>query len=1491
VPQDGNNNAPHPHRGGALDDHPELSAVIPESADSYRTPRSSPRAVIPRLPSSKSAPPTAMAAMLQPSPSQEAFRALTRAESFHGFTGGDTQPMDTQIYRDYTESMYKPSTSTPPRKKVLNLAVSPGGRFSTYDATTLGTLGTDKTPRTLADGDAGFVDLAWPSESPAPQSPSSNYEELLASPQTQFQVPELPQKAVMPETPAMAGHKRTRSGEILASGDSTAKKTPGFSQLFGAVPQRGPAMSASQLFAQTQAPSSPALDLPRSDPIASRPSPHIERNTGRSSPQMTTSSPAAYMHARPASSGAIEPRERYRSMRESQEQRAARLREELSTVVSQIRDFDDDSQELGPRRMQRAISDQTLYSNRNTSRPGSRPASGRKPQAVIDLVTPGTTRKLGRVEFDDLSDDDEGEEDGMLMNEDDHADGGVEGAADDVYDEFGQTVLRSQRDDGDDEDLNDDDGGVQVDDDGDPADVGKPDDARLEEDKDGTAHLPLVRGLLSVTATQLSAVKDSQPGRTNNASQHGTRHTGQQSSMSSFVPGSQYAGKTSQDQAHLRNTPAQKTGSSEPEAIERVPSSPPLPEGHAIPVGSLGASGPRQSVLTRPQPGPDSEKQTAAEQEIPDSDLAEAPKSIKIPSAVPTLSRGDSNSLQAPFSTARAHQSFSGQSPWKNELAAEKPPLKAFASQASRPSIESPFRSAGIRKFTDIAADPRPSASAESQVDIDSLLNGVITTEDQEFMEAISSPVQEQPTKRRRLNHTRSSKSESVFTSPIRHSRYASVRMQQLEAEPAALEVEVPKDPITIHDLNREAEAAAAVPTSNTSKDNEPIHSTPDDPEPLRGTNESVKRREEAGAHAVSQLLSGRRKSVKYVKRHPSKLAGNRRKSLATSALPEEKSKESANDASRPKLKLKLSGSAKERPREGEEPEPEPRKFDEGSTESGKNERRASRTTDAPQPDAAAASSTDGLLAPVSASPPAAERRILALWKGTTNSFYPATWLGSSLDGKSYKVRFDDCNITNLDAQHVRAFDLRVGDNIKVDLAGMRKESWIIKDFGLVAQTDDERVQGTDMHGHVTVILQAKPTARNSLPAKDADVQRQQGEREILVEHVYLTHSMWPSFASRKFNPPAGVPRAPENGTRLVTPSAGIQTPLETPISRSRRLTIPSTKAKESRQRPSHLRDESVASSNSRFGAGIFSGMAFAISYGSNENEKAEITRNIERNGGIILEGGFEELFELPDFDDSSETPTKRSPTKHRSDDAALRLKPQFEDLGFVALIADRHSRRAKYVQALALGLPTLSGRWITDCLNATEANGTTKVLPSWTTYLLPAGESAYLNGAVRSRTLLGYDADNAKQADTMANRSLLLNGDGVLIVASKRTKAVWERRKAYAFLTLALGAGSVKRVNDLTEAKGLVNAGLSADSGGEGGWKWIYVDGTIAEASVALFGKNGVAGAKKRKRGEDVGMQVRSPAGQLMSATDGLVKVVNDEFVVQSLILGRLVE
>ena len=243
--------------------------------------------------------------------------------------------------------------------------------------------------------------------------------------------------------------------------------------------------------------------------------------------------------------------------------------------------------------------------------------------------------------------------------------------------------------------------------------------------------------------------------------------------------------------------------------------------------------------------------------------------------------------------------------------------------------------------------------------------------------------------------------------------------------------------------------------------------------------------------------------------------------------------------------------------------------------------------------------------------------------------------------------------------------------------------------------------------------------------------------------------------------------------------------------------------------------------------------MAFAVTVDTkSEMKREDIERLIQLHGGRLLDTGFEELFDLPAALFSPDAATGTSTM------AALRPTASAQRLGFTALIADAHSRRQKHVHALALNLPILHYAWLRDSVAAGTA------LP-WPAYLLPAGASARLGGAVRSRALAPYGPrdEMARLEMVLERRELLLDRARVLAVVGK----VDERRRAYLFLCVALGAAEIARVRDVGAAKARL---------GEV-WDWVYAD----------------VGSDK----------VKTALGQKAA-------VLDDEIVVQSLIWGSLV-
>jgi hypothetical protein len=1175
-------------------------------------------------------------------------------------------------------------------------------------------------------------------------------------------------------------------------------------------------------------------------------------------------------------------------MKESQEERDRRLRAEKDASRDELQDdSDDDTQQdiLRSKQLCRSRSEQALKEAASVSAPSRgvwMPSSTKK--SVVDLVTPATTRR--RVPFDDILEEAEDETQVELPDdssnnhhheEDEHAAASQyddDQYDDDQYDELQEKVIRSQSNFQVDEDDNESfmgsiqENGVEVPNDDEPLeDTQDPDNVESTDEE----HDDLRDSHGEVRDTQRSTIADSQPlahAHDAHAAQPTPTPHGHHSSMASFIPGSQYTGKTSQDQAFLKTShPSQlRVAASQ---VEKVPSSPPLPR------ASVDIAEHRTDKHRARQES--TREDSATPQEVPDSDAAEIVAG-KPPLENRTTGLGEEESNNpVPFSTAQTHVSASMRSPTKSFVAPS--PLRAFRSQ----QIETPRKA-----FSDIVNGPEASASFDFD-DVEGIMAGVMTKEDEDVLAVLASP----RAKRRKANHSNptssSLRSGHATSDPNLHEQSDTSRTVQ-DSEPdfarpaipakkhgeievlpesvatSEMEGTIPEsehDPVPLESREpvlRDRPNKANVLPGALRKDSEKARSSPP---------ASIEQREDAGSRHVAELISTTRSSTPASKKGKLKTFGRaaRRKSDRAGTKNWRARSRHADDVD------ELGSGEVDVEEAAEEAEivDEINRNDK-TPPPAERVHQAVNDNDHDLPTLGDLANEDDV---EREDPLPAPDRLWALFRGTPSNYYPATWIAG--DGLSYKVRFDDEATTTINSWQVRALDLQIGDQVKVDNGvEARSTAWRVVGYGAVAQGGNHRKLHTDRYGHTHIKVQATSnrSSRGGATAEDADE-----VREVLVSDLYLTSGMWKHYKDREFTPPT---TAKTVASRTGTPSSRLQTPIgDTPSSRSRRNGAAVSKSKK-KVGTSHLRDASVTSSASAGATAIFSGMAFAITYISDNAEKAQVTRVIQRHGGIILDDGFSEVFDIPNIGEPIASPSKKSPYKKAQDEpreVGLHLKSKYDSCGFVALIADRHSRRAKYMQALALDLPTLSGRWILDSLNEEKNPALNTPLP-WGKYLLPAGESSYLGGAIRSRVMLPYDATSTQLRVTVNERSLLLNNEGVLIVAPKKDKVAWERRKTYAFLTLALGAGMVQRVNDLQDAKNLMDAEPKV-------WKWIYVDGKIEEAFSKLCGKVAGGGKKRKRVSEGAGAE----DGAKMSVTDGVVTVVNDEFVVQSLILGALAE
>lgn len=1495
----------------------------------------------PRLKPGDSAP--NMGALIQDeTPSMQTVQQ--KSQSFNGFPAdfdGDTQVMPSQIYKDHVS---------------MRISMTGDG----YDTYTNGTVVTaDGAQMTLQDGDTGHIDLMqhW-SDNNEPEGHTvwDDEDSLLESQDhTQFLLSSI-NRPSFPKTPGTAGHKRNYRGQTIPS--TTSTKTPGsegYSAFRNIAPER-PGLSLTQMFEGTQERSSPQQDAPMSDPVFMRPSPNFRH----SSPVLTTSSPTKKGQA--ASRGFTEPRDTYTSMKESQERRKQQKleeelgRERLRTRVAES-DGDEEEEDSEQLKLMRRLHHNTMKNQalqdwgnvRAPSRPGSRSKTG-----VVNDSRAEAKRML-RTEDDvvDISDDGSGSTD----------DGSV-----DVYDEFAQDVIPSQRQSSAYRDATPDEE-YEHDDDHEPEHEHFSPEASPSPTRSVPAVLaePPLRTEVQGSAPRSGefaprgagsgfAVADSQP---ENRDVHPPRRV-EPSSMSSMVPGSQYPGVPSQKVAGSgsgngidkeRSSQAQNISQGAVGAVpHKVPSSPPVlapvdgKDGHdedavekdvqaeedeaesesdneesvskhgnssPLPLEAVEsaisnatspaaykmakpASQPHRASIPETDPSDDHQSSNNRRASATDASTMAPPRNSGLEAgAQPT------NSSTALYETAATHLS--------NPLSARLQQLSQ--TNSSNQASESPRKAAGIRTFGDIATDPTP-PDAIKDIDIDF---DIMTADDHDFMDAISSPAKTN-NKRQRV-YGKASKSSLrkkqpepggvQHHPPIEPSEQANSAVVVERADEQAPGSSPPSrptqkrrkvqlaDPVPVvapntaeKETNSEESAAFGADqqqheplTENGNVANKQTRGTPSPIKIPHSTPPSVRKREEAGARKIALLLA-KRKAKESESNH------TRSGRLARPSL---KARDSKSENQRRTSRTTKRAHTPREIAETPQSKPYPDRSSPDELQALATNLPGRQTDAAPQADPtddvemAEAQISEALSTEV-----ISPMRVLALFKGALNAYYPATCLGTStVEGFKLRVRFDDGTVTLLEPHHVCRLQLQPGDQTKVDLNKMRSKAYTVTGFANPFNHEKaEQYPKTDIYGNLTAIL--TPKQRDSLPGIPPP---NSGEAvHVPITSVYVTQSMWINFANRRYTHTDTSAHATH--LRISTPSTNPSIPT-TPASRSRRKNSLLDQVMTTRT----IRADSSTPSIPANPTGVFAGMAFAVSYISHTAEKDSIMDLIQRHGGQVLETGFEQLFSVPDLPDpATPAPQRTSVTPANINEDAdadahtadLSLTPAARSLGFVALIADRHSRRAKYIQALALSLPCLSGRWILDSV----ARGAP--LP-WPKYLLPAGESAYLGGATRSRTLEGYEVGGARLVETMRGRARLLadgegagvdghgdaegtGGGGVLLVVSGGQKK-WVQRKTYAFLTFALGAARVRRVGSLAAAK----EALVLE---EGRWKWVFVDGRVEEAEKVLFG-----GVKRKREDEISGSgSGRGKETKMVAMKDG-VRVVADEFVVQSLILGALVE
>jgi hypothetical protein len=1308
--------------------------------------------------------------------------------------GGDTQPMDSQIFKEYSEMGSS-------RIGMVPLQVIESDNLGTIEDSELVAQernNVDLTDEDDDDDDAGVGvgeddhndDVSSPTALPVIQAQTASL----------FKYPSLP-----PRTPLNPSTKRKRENESMtpdvrsssAKGNGTVLRN-----LLGGhagMPNLG---NMSQLFMNTQVGSSPAPAAPHSDSPFNKPSPSMGNG------QFPMRDYSASSPVRPSTSDGIGrgPVNLYRNMDESQESRARRERQQQELTTDGMED--DEIYDSLPSQQRRLIlqrKKQEFISNIELSAPhplyrsplNSRSKSVDHLSSERYLRTPASKlRSLQPISPEPASD---------------HAQ--QEDLSEDVPEE-GIGYAPSSR--------------VQV-----PMTSSK----RRRTSQSGVSQVPSPsssqRTNESHAATQLTvAVQDSQSDRqvTNVYLNTGVRHLTSSARSGHLVQQSQYSDLTSETRAimsqRLRAGQAAQARKHETAAVsapfneETIPSSPPVEfsehdneyEGDSD-VEIVSGDHETEDITTR-QEGPHvSDRDDNADVRLEDTDVQIEDEAVDLLPNLPHIDGQDdlerasrdeidsaASKLVAGLRSTSLPPDRENEDDSRQRATVASTATEVFDTAATYQSLSSSRRvqelsqsehvsqASPVKRFQDIANAPvtrPPGASYDSQ-ELDDVIGNILSDQDQDFLELVSKKP-ESPRRKRLKTYADRPKALQEPSLNVNIAKPRKASKVAFAAEEAVFEDE----------KGSWQTDEGKVRTSQQKQSS----SVPD-------LAESAEQPEAASATAAleARKVVARRKIAPLKAKKPQ--ARNRASNVQRAIVPEDT--------------------------EAEVEDPAASKSDVPCVPAEESQGNA---IDETPPTSSAVRQYLPSAPSAVATPAPSAHKVLALFKGNTPYYYPATYLETILpENDKCKVRFCDGTVAIVDTMQIRILDVRINDCVKVDIAGMRKGQYLILDFD-----DTSDASFTDINGHKAVKVVPKAT--------DGAASSTQTPVVVPIESIYLTGVMLPTFSDRKFVPPT------KTMERLSTPALQQISEPTTPGSRTRKSTFSTSM-------------NGIDSKLSTF-TGLFSNMLFAITFVSDRDEalRVRLAKEIAANGGGIVDSGFEEIFELSASEPTSpkKSPRRSTPSTDATQDH-LRLHFGSRSLGFTAVIADRHSRKKKFMQALALGVPCLHHRWISDCI------AQSKVLP-FDRYLLPAGESEFLGGAIRSRAFATFkpSGEDANLQNLLHQRPLPFHGLSLLLVATSI-----EKRKTYQFLAYAAGATNVKCVHNANEAKKLIDAGMMFD--------WILCDGDKSKMKQALSAssKQEQAG-KKRKRGSDVTTSAPAQRSE--------VRVADSELLVQSLILGAVAE
>ncbi|BFZ53117.1 radiation sensitive protein rad9 [Savitreella phatthalungensis] len=540
-------------------------------------------------------------------------------------------------------------------------------------------------------------------------------------------------------------------------------------------------------------------------------------------------------------------------------------------------------------------------------------------------------------------------------------------------------------------------------------------------------------------------------------------------------------------------------------------------------------------------------------------------------------------------------------------------------------------------------------------------------------------------------------------------------------------------------------------------------------------------------------------------------------------------------------------------------------------------------------------------------------KRVFALDK-SSNAWYPATieayqrltpdqvdpiaTLHTTNDNIAVSVRFDDATSKSLPVSCLRPLELVLGDVVRVIAPGDKGKSIRIT---ALHQRPEDTIDGdppaTDLAGHT------------SFAGVRLDKSGLKGH--WLVWQLQLTQALAKSWSKRL--PPIDLAYLAELDLpqrHLTTRRPSVSAAHAMPMTPSRRRLAARSTAANSPAKSVRSIDFDRASTPvpilnfetnlpqpPELVSDVFAGIAFVLTFVSEAaaSQRSIIVRMIQANAGTVLVDGFDELFE-PLRPALIRPPSETKASLDLDPQAALKLQPAFAHLNAAVCISDRPARKAKYLQALSLGMPCVHPSWLSACIasggrvdfrpfllaagearlpSASNFSGPTDdIAPSLAEPQVPITidtELVQLSMTAPLRLASNFDSPDGLDA-ALRSRALVYSGHNVLIIAGATPKEQ-SKRAIHVFLAYALGA---ERVGIAASWKDAVDVLLPSPND-----TWTIVNVLKADDAVppiTITRKRGKTRPRNTKK------QSNPPDQQQPQ-----VQIVTNEDVVQTCITGRL--